>query len=79
MTPFEIDSIIRKLSCIATDDLGEAYARLLDDKTTRYRVEETYSYDNESMRKYYLSNLEEAMKFGIYTLEDIKHDFNIVL
>lgn len=68
------------LSCIAVEDLEEAYLSFVDGTTEIWwqaKIHQTFN-DSERLREFYLVQLKSLMDNGAYTEKHLKHDFNIL-
>ncbi|MBP5724611.1 MAG: hypothetical protein J6X18_13695 [Bacteroidales bacterium] len=80
MTDNDIRRAIGLLSCISVDDLEETYL-VHGEETSPELIEflhREYT-DMEALRDYYLGEIRRMMEWEVYTIEHLKHDFNIVL
>ena len=80
MTPQQIHRAIGMLSCIAVEDLEEAYLTFMENTAEIWlqtRIHQTFS-DSERLREFYLVQLRSLMNSGAYTEKHLKHDFNIL-
>lgn len=80
MTPQQIHRVIGMLSCIAVEDLEEAYLTFTEGTAEIWfqsRIHQTFN-DSERLREFYLVQLKSLMDNGAYTEKHLKHDFNIL-